>query len=80
MLIIIEAKNAQFFVYKRTGFVHPRLRDFVKLTRVSSHWLWLESSRDILRKMWLEWSPSHQKSWLKSSRVIDSSQAITGAK
>ena len=36
-----------FFVCKRTVFVHQELRDFVKmtLTRVSSHWLWLECSQ-----------------------------------
>jgi len=54
--IITEAKNAYFFVCKRTGFVHQELRDFVKmtLTRVSSHWLWLESSQVILWKTWPE--------------------------
>ena len=43
ILIITEAKNAHFFKCKRTGFVHPRLRDFVKitLTQVSSQWQWL---------------------------------------
>jgi len=30
ILIITEAKYAHFFVCKRTGFVHQRLRDFVK--------------------------------------------------
>jgi len=51
-------KIAQFFVCKRSEFVHQELRDFVKMTliRVSSHWLWLESSRVILRKTWLECS------------------------
>jgi len=39
----------------------------------------LESStvtRVILWKPWLESGSSHQKSWLESSRVIDSSHAI----
>jgi len=56
VLIITEAKSAHFFVCKRTGFVHEELRDFVKmtLTRVSSQWLWLEPSRVILWKTWLE--------------------------
>jgi len=31
-LIITEAKNAHFFVCKRSGFVHQELRDFVKMT------------------------------------------------
>ena len=50
ILIITEAKNANFFMCKRTEFVHEELRDFVKMTlaRLSSHWLWLESSH------WLE--------------------------
>jgi len=52
ILIITEAKIAYFFVCKRTGFVHEELRYFVRmnLTRVSNHWLWLESSRVILWK------------------------------
>jgi len=46
ILIIIEAKNAHFFVCKRTGFVYQELRDFVKmtLTRVID----FDSSRVIL--------------------------------
>jgi len=45
------------------------------LIRVSGHWLWLESiseKRDSSQvespffSTWLESSPSHQKSWLKS--------------
>ena len=75
---------------KGTGFVHQELRDFVKvtLTRVSSHWLWLESSHSVKNvtrvvspvfSTWLESSPIHQKSWLVSSRVIDSSHAITNS-
>ena len=56
ILIITEAKNAYFFVCKRTGFAHQKLRDFVKLTltRVSCYWLWLESSQVILWKTWLD--------------------------
>jgi len=36
-------------------FVYQELKDFVKmtLTRVSSHWLWIESSLVILFKTWL---------------------------
>jgi len=43
---VTEAKNTHFFACRRTGFAHQRLRDFVKITmtRVASHWLWLESS------------------------------------
>jgi len=84
ILIITEAKNAHFFVCKRTGFVHQRLRDFVKmtLTRVSD----CDSGRvesfceNVSRPFlstWLESSQRHQKSWLESSRVIDLSHAIT---
>jgi len=80
ILIIAEAKNAHFFVCKRTGFVHQELRDFVKmtLTRVSSHWVWLESShfvKNVTRvespffSTWLESSPNHQNR--------DSSHAIS---
>jgi len=49
ILIITEAKNANFFMCKRTEFVHEELRDFVKMTlaRLSSHWLWLESSHSV---------------------------------
>jgi len=47
ILIITEAKNAHFFVCKRTGFVHQGLRDFVKmtLTRVESFCEKRDSSR-----------------------------------
>ena len=83
ILVITEAKNPYFFVWKRTGFVHQELRDFVKmtLTRVSSHWLWLESSQSVKNvtrvelpffSTWLESSPSHQKSWLESSHWLES--------
>jgi len=84
ILIIIEAKNAHFFVCKRTGFVHQELKDIVKmtLTRVID----CDSSRFILWKTWLE-SNHHfsqrDSSWVRvttdhdSSRVIDSSHAIT---
>ena len=70
---------------KRTGFVHQELRDFVKMTLFSSHWLWLESSHSVKNvtrvespffSTWLESSPSHQKSWLEPSRVIDTSHAV----
>jgi len=66
ILIITGPKNDHFFVCKQTGLVSQRLWDFAKmtLTRVSSHWLWLESSRVILCKTWLESSQSHRKSWL----------------
>ena len=47
ILIITGPKNDHFCVCKQTGFVDQRLSDFAKmtLTRVSSHWLWLESIR-----------------------------------
>ena len=88
ILIITGPKNDHFFVCKQTGFVNQRLWDSPKmiLTRVSSHWLCLESSRVILWKTWLE--ASHHFSQRDSSRdrvtksrdssrVIDSSHAIT---
>jgi len=61
--MITEAKYANFFMRKRTGFVHEELRDFVKmiLTRVSSHWLWLESSHYVKNVTRVE--SSH---WLES--------------
>ena len=70
-------KNDHFFVCKQTGFVNQRLWGFEKMTliRVSSHWLWLESSHHLSQ---------HDSSRAKvtknrdSSRVIDSSHAITG--
>ena len=69
ILIITGPKNDHFFVCKQTGFVNQRLWDFAKmtLTRVSSHWLWFESSRVILWKTWLE--SSHHLSQCDSSRV-----------
>jgi len=89
ILIITEAKNAHFFVCKGTGFIHQELRDFVKttLTRVSSHWVWLESSHSVKNVIRVE--SSHHFSQRDSSRVrvtkirgssrvIDSSHAITG--
>jgi len=81
IVINTEVKSAHLFVCKRSGFAHQELRDFVKmtLTRVSSYWL-CDSTRIILWKTWLESSPSHQKSWFESNRVIDSSHAITGVK
>ena len=64
--------------------------DFIKITRVSSRWLWLESSHSVKNvtrvespsfSTWLESSPSHRKSWIESRRVIsDSSHAITDSK
>ena len=64
-----------------TGFVHHRLRYFVKmtLTRVSSHWLWKSSHsvKNVTRVdspsflNLLEWSSSHQKSWLDSSHGLE---------
>jgi len=91
ILIITEAKNAHFFKCTRSRFVYQELRDFVKmtLTRFSSNWRWLESSHSVKNvtrvespffSTWLEPRQSHQKSWLESSRVIDSSHAITAAK
>jgi len=86
ILIITEAKNAYFFVCKPTGFVHQELRDFVKrtLTRVSSHWLWLESSHYVKNVTRVEStqhfsqrdsSSSHQKSWL-DTRVTLSLRSV----
>ena len=83
ILIITEAKNAHFFVCKRTGFVHQELKDIVEMTlsRFSSHWLWLESShfvKNVTRvespffSTWFESSPSHHKSWLESSHWFES--------
>jgi len=83
ILIITEAKNAYFFVCKRTGFVHQELRDFVKMTLnwVASHWLWLEpchSVKNVTRvespffSTWLESSPSHQKLWLETNHWLES--------
>jgi len=93
ILIINGPKNDHFFVCKQTGFVDQRLWDFAKmtLTRVSSHWLWLRSSRVILWKTWIESSrviiflnmtrveseSPKIMTRVKSSRVIDSSHAIT---
>ena len=64
------------FVCKRTGFVHHMLREFVKmtLTWVSSHWLWLELSRVILCKTWLE--SSWVTNFLKVTRVESESPKI----
>jgi len=83
ILIITEAKNPHFFVCKRTGFVLQELRDFVKtaLTRVSSQWLWLESSysvKNVTRvetpsfSTCVESSSSHQKLWLVLSHWLES--------
>jgi len=69
-----------------TEFVHPEIWDFVKLilTRISSHWLWLESRLLILWKTWLEscWvtlflnvtrvESELPKSWLESSHWLES--------
>ena len=74
ILIITGPKNDHFFVCKQTRFVDQRLWDFANmtLTRISSHWLWLESSRVILWKTWLESSQSHQKSCLELSHWLES--------
>jgi len=68
-LIITEAKNAYFFVFKRTGLVHQEPRDFVKMTliRVSSHWLWRESSHSIINVTRVE--SNHHFSQLDPSQV-----------
>ena len=61
---------------------------FCKNDSDSSHWLWLESSHSVKKRdssrvespsfsTWLESSQSHQKSWLDSSGVINSSHVIT---
>jgi len=70
-VIITEAKNAHSFVYKRTGFVHQELRDFVKmtLTQVSSHWL------NVTRV-----ESGHHFSQRVSSRVTASSHVIMAKK
>jgi len=86
ILIITGPKNDHFSVCKQTGFVDQRLWDFAKmtLTRVSRHDC--DSSRVILWKTWVE--SSHHLSQRDSSRVrviknrdssrvIDSSHAIT---
>ena len=85
IVIIIEAKHAHFFVCKRTGFAHQELKDIVKITLIRV--IDCDSSRVILWKTWLE-SNHHfsqrDSSWVRvttnhdSSRVIDSSHAITG--
>jgi len=43
VLIITEAKETHFFLWKRSELVNLKLGDFenMTLTRVSSHWLWL---------------------------------------
>jgi len=72
ILFVTEAKNAHFFVCKRTGYVHQRLRDFVKrtLTQVLSHWLWLESSHSAKNVIRVE-SPFFS-TWLESSHWLES--------
>jgi len=69
ILNITEAKNAHFFVCKRTGFTHQRLKEFVNmtLTRVSSHWLWHESSHSVKNVTRVE-SPSFS-TWLRRVQV-----------
>jgi len=49
ILIITGPKNDHFFVCEQTGFVDQKLWDIAKmtLTRVSSYWLWLESSHSV---------------------------------
>jgi len=81
-LIIAEEKMLIFCfcVCKQTGFVHQKLKDFVKmiLTGVLSHLLWFESShfvKNVIRveltsfSMWLESNRHHQKwwTWLESN-------------
>ena len=71
-------KNCSFFVGKRTGFVHQKLRDFVKmtLTRVSSHWLWLESSYSVKNVTGVESSHNfsqHDLSRVRVTKNLDSS-------
>jgi len=75
ILIITEAKNGYLFVCTRTGYVHQELRDFAKRTliRVSSHWLWLDSSHSVKNVTRVE-----SESPKIVTRVIDSSHAITG--
>jgi len=84
ILIITEAKNA---------LCANELGLFIRASEFLQKWLWLEfrvidcdSIREIMWKTWLELShhfsqressPSHRKSWLESSQVIDSSHAIT---
>ena len=67
--IITGPKNDHFFVCKQTWFVDQRLWDFAKttLTRVSSHWLWLESSHSVKNVTRIE--SSHHLSQRDSSRV-----------
>jgi len=89
IFIITGPKNDHFFVCKQTGFVNEKLWDFAKmtLTRVSSQWSWLESSHSV--KNVNRHESSHHLSQRDSirvrvtknrdsSRVIDSSHAITG--
>ena len=90
-LIIAEEKMLIFCfcVCKQTGFVHQKLKDFVKmiLTGVLSHLLWFESShfvKNVIRveltsfSTWLESNWNHQKWWLELRRVIESIHVITG--
>jgi len=67
--IINKAKSGHFFVCKWIGFVHQELRAFVKmpLTRVWSHWLWLEPSPSVKNVTRVE--SSHHFSQRESSRV-----------
>jgi len=69
ILIITGPKSDHFFVCKQTGFVDQRLWDFAKmtLTRVSSHWLWLESSHSVKNVTRVELN--HHLSQRDSSRV-----------
>jgi len=76
-LIITEPKKAHFFACKLTGFVHQGLRDFVKmtLTRVESLCEKRESSHHFSQR---DSSRVQVTKNCDSSRVIDSSHAITG--
>ena len=73
ILIITQAKNAHFFVCKRTGFVRQELRDFVKMTL--SRVIHCDSSHSVKNVTRVE--SSRHFSQRDSSRAIDSSHAIT---
>jgi len=77
ILIITGPKNDYFFVCKKLGLLIQRLWDFAKmtLTRVSSHWLWLDSSHHLSQpdSSRVRVTKNHD-----SSRVNDSSHAIIG--
>jgi len=78
---VVSTSVAQPFCKKYTSFsfhgcVNHMFGDVkITLTRVSSQWLWLESSYSV--KTWLESNHHRFSTWLESSGVIDSSHAIT---